>query len=737
MPRLLALATHRPLNRVTVKLRPHVLRGAVGAAAVVLALGSAPTAVQAAASVTSAQGLITYRTDPGDINSLVVGLTANGSEYVFTDFVTVSGDGACTGNHCPVTGVRKIQIWLGDRGDTLTIQDAASPPGPAGTLGSLTAMGGDGTDVLTGGSGPEQLTGGPGIDFVNGGGGADVLDFPIVDQNRPPGAAEEAATPGVDTLDGGPGDDRLNGGPAGANQEPDNLIGGADFDTADYSQRTAPLSIALDDVANDGQAGENDNVSSTVEKVISGDGNDSLLGSSAPNVLDGANGDDRIVGLDGDDILDGGQNTPGDDTLDGGNGADCLYGRAGDDQLDGGDGPDCMFGAGGSDSLRGEGADDMLAGGAGTDMLDGGDGNDSLDGAEPNLVGGDGADTLNGGSGADTLLGQAGDDRLNGGLGPDVMRGGPDRDTVTYEGRNGDVTVTLNDRDDDGEDGERDNVASDVEVVLGGTLDDTLTGDRDPNTLAGGSGQDLVIGNPGGDVLTGGSAPDVIRSRDGERDEVDCGDDGDLAVVDAEDKPRNCATVDKPSTRTATFARWLVVRPVGPEFGLELPRGSREFDMPDPVKVPVGSTIDPDDGVRLITAGNRAGNRVEISVSGGRFSVRQTRSRPSDTQLRLRVPAPTRCGGSSGRRRAGGRNSSRRVLVTVRNRAKRKKPPRKRVEVRGKHSIAAAEGTRWMTEERCDGTLTRVDSGTVRVRDLELRKTVIVRAGHRYLARAR
>jgi hypothetical protein len=78
------------------------------------------------------------------------------------------------------------------------------------------------------------------------------------------------------------------------------------------------------------------------------------------------------------------------------------------------------------------------------------------------------------------------------------------------------------------------------------------------------------------------------------------------------------------------------------------------------------------------------------------------------------------------------------VLVTVRNRTKRKgRGHKKHVKVRGKHSIAAADGTRWSTEERCDGTLTRVDSGRVRVRDLERRKTVVVRAGHSYLARAR
>jgi hypothetical protein len=44
-------------------------------------------------------------------------------------------------------------------------------------------------------------------------------------------------------------------------------------------------------------------------------------------------------------------------------------------------------------------------------------------------------------------------------------------------------------------------------------------------------------------------------------------------------------------------------------------------------------------------------------------------------------------------------------------------------------------GTRWLTEDRCDGTLTRVKRGKVAVRDIAKRKTVVVRAGRKYIAR--
>jgi hypothetical protein len=55
----------------------------------------------------------------------------------------------------------------------------------------------------------------------------------------------------------------------------------------------------------------------------------------------------------------------------------------------------------------------------------------------------------------------------------------------------------------------------------------------------------------------------------------------------------------------------------------------------------------------------------------------------------------------------------------------------------GRHSHATVRGTRWLTEDRCGGTLTRVTEGAVVVRDLARRRSVVVRAGHSYLATRR
>jgi ferric-dicitrate binding protein FerR (iron transport regulator) len=53
----------------------------------------------------------------------------------------------------------------------------------------------------------------------------------------------------------------------------------------------------------------------------------------------------------------------------------------------------------------------------------------------------------------------------------------------------------------------------------------------------------------------------------------------------------------------------------------------------------------------------------------------------------------------------------------------------------GQNSVATVRGTLWLTKETCAGTLTRVKEGAVAVRDLRRKQTVIVRAGHSYLAR--
>jgi len=54
----------------------------------------------------------------------------------------------------------------------------------------------------------------------------------------------------------------------------------------------------------------------------------------------------------------------------------------------------------------------------------------------------------------------------------------------------------------------------------------------------------------------------------------------------------------------------------------------------------------------------------------------------------------------------------------------------------GSDAAATELGTTWLTKDTCSGTVVRVTSGAVRVRDLTTGRSVVVRAPHRYVAAA-
>ena len=108
---------------------------------------------------------------------------------------------------------------------------------------------GTGDDVLVGTAGANLLMGAAGNDAISGGGGPDTL----------------TGGDGADSLAGDAGDDVLEGG-AG----PDVLWGGAGVDVADYSRSRGAVFVTFDNRADDGVAGELDNVASDVERARRG-----------------------------------------------------------------------------------------------------------------------------------------------------------------------------------------------------------------------------------------------------------------------------------------------------------------------------------------------------------------------------------------------------------------------------------------------------------------------------------
>jgi Ca2+-binding RTX toxin-like protein len=306
---------------------------------------------------------------------------------------------------------------------------------------------------------PCTITGTPGDDTLPGTGGDDVI-CGLGGNDTINGHA------GDDYLAGGGGDDVLIGG-TGA----DVSDGGSGVDTASYMDHTGSIAAVIadiDGVGDDGNAfdgNSGDNVLTNVENLIGTAGKDSLTGSAAANTFVGGLGPDTFQGLAGSDTV-------------------TYAGR----------------------------------GGAVTVTIDGvandPDGDNVLTDIE-NLLGTDRADTLIGSSARNVLDGGEGDDTLDGRTGADLLAGNGGEDTVTYADRTSAVQVDLDGLPDDGNaddgpPGERDNVTSDTENVIGGGGGDTLVGSASANELTGLGGSDLLRGLNGNDVLSGALGNDKL-----------------------------------------------------------------------------------------------------------------------------------------------------------------------------------------------------------------------------------
>ena len=134
------------------------------------------------------------------------------------------------------------------------------------TAGQLDKLGTD-IENITGGDEPDVFTGDQKANILKGAGGADQIDGQAGDDRIEGGA-------GNDNIDGGAGIDSLQGGLGD-----DVIAGSGGTDTVDYTERSTPVAVSLDNLANDGEIAiaEKDNVLSDIEvcagcTTVTGDG---------------------------------------------------------------------------------------------------------------------------------------------------------------------------------------------------------------------------------------------------------------------------------------------------------------------------------------------------------------------------------------------------------------------------------------------------------------------------------
>ena len=504
----------------------------------------------------------------------------------------------------------------------------------SGDLGQDSLVGGAGNDTLFGGVDPDRITGGAGDDVFNGGTGSGDVVVESADSNlvltdtslRGVGTdvlismeyaflvggagnntldasafTRNTDTNAAVTLDGGEGNDRLIG-----SKFSDLLTGGLGNDTLDGGAGHDAMSEVGDDLAvSDTQLHEfgamnfvnshtaiefitlagtaansrldasNITIAGPSFRLSGNDGDDTLIGSDAPNkylnVL-GGRGTDLVVAnisqdstilnrgshvtfqmawggtsnsLAGIEVLeivgDSGPNKidatqfPGRVVLRGLGGNDTLIGCIGDDTLVGGEGDDTLIGGGsGYDrAVAQSDAPELLA----TPTLISGEGLDGLQSIEQvELIGGDSNNLLNasgflgagrtailkGGAGNDTLLGTTLNDTLNGGDGLDSLTGGDGIDLLIAEGLSTsafDLTDTALRRRQGNE--VVDQLQS-VERAQLSLLDLNLSTGYElnasqftlgPVTLIGGIGPDTLIGTSRGDSIDGGNGLDWVIAR--------------------------------------------------------------------------------------------------------------------------------------------------------------------------------------------------------------------------------
>ena len=439
------------------------------------------------------------------------------------------------------------------------------------TISSMENLAGSShADTLTGTSGPNVLDGGPGndtlkplggADRVIGGDGADWVDYTgseaiYVDLSQGIGTHGDAqgdTYSGVEHVRGGASNDHLVG-TAGANTlagaggadileglgGADALQGGLGTDTADYGQSAEGVEIDLSGrfaIIGGDAAGD---TFSSIENLTGSPFDDTLIGNTRANVLNGGAGDDTLEGHGGVDKLIGGE---GNDTVSyaastAGVSVDLTAkvqtrGHAAGDTLSG---IENIEGSAHRDDLTGDDGDNVLDGYREADTLTGGAGADTVRYAESTAgvtvdlsrttaqvsagdASGDvlsGIEHLVGSDYGDRLTGDGADNVLTGGKGGDTLTGGDGADTASYAGSDAGVTVDLTRTIAQVGTGEaRGDLLSGIENLVGSDHVDVLTGDGADNVLTGGAGGDTLTGGTGTDTAsyTGSKASVIIDLR--------------------------------------------------------------------------------------------------------------------------------------------------------------------------------------------------------------------------------
>jgi trimeric autotransporter adhesin len=553
-------------------------------------------------------------------NLVIVNKTDPAAASTTISYTASSPIGTITGganNGTTFQNITRVGFTTGAGNDNIDVSAAT---------GNNTIFSGAGNDTIIGGSGNDDLVPGIGIDSIDGGAGnnwlyiltatdtfsgnTDTANTTITYTTGSPIGTITGGSHGGTTFQNieggsfttGSGNDNINlsatttGSYISSGTGKDTIIGGAGDDYL-YIDNTGTASITITYTnlnpvgtitggSNNGttfqniEGGQfltgsgNDNINlsatTTGSYIISGQGNDTIIGGAGNDVFDPRLGTDSIDGGAGNDYLYlnnfGGSSeasttitytTLTNGTVAGGihDGTTFKNIERGDFATSGGDdkidvsattADDTISAGAGNDTLTSGTGNDTLNGGAGIDVMTGGIGNDTyvVDNVGDTVIEivGEGIDTIQssinytltgyavenltltgtdnlngtGSTIANTIVGNSGNNILDGGTDADTMSGAAGNDTYIVDNADDKVIENLTEGKDTVQVSVTYSLSDNVEnLVLTGTSDLNGTGNSGDNTIVGNIGNNSLSGGDGNDNLSGGAGNDLLYAGSG------------------------------------------------------------------------------------------------------------------------------------------------------------------------------------------------------------------------------
>jgi hypothetical protein len=229
----------------------------------------------------------------------------------------------------------------------------------------------------------------------------------------------------------------------------------------------------------------------------------------------------------------------------------------------------------------------------------------------------------------------------------------------------------------------------------------------------------VVVTGDGDPVVSGGTAFTTQADPSGEPPAPDVGQGAQL-------EPAETVETEPPDPAEAEQGEAVVLGPESGDVLVKQPGTDEYAVLQAGTPVPVGSMIDTTQGTVRVISQVRDDSTQDVVLRGAKFEVRQPKDGSGITEFVLKGGDFSACG-------------------RAQSSANKKKPRRSlwasdrggRFRTRGLNSVATVRGTTWRTTDTCAGTTTTVSAGSVSVRELRGRRSVVVRKGQSYLARAR